>query len=224
MQADIGNEWLGGANLLQLGKWLRISRNRVEEFMAEVGVAPAGKRYPWRRVIECVLAIEPNAVSTRLFAQPLMTIAEAAEELGEPADGLKDKILAGDLRLPPVYVFGPKRSRFIRAQLIECSRNPRSAFTEFQLREELFLTVEQVANAMYRSVEDLAAEFRNRAVKEPKHVILSGGEKRYFKTDVHRLSLLNSGEQLEPGPTQAPVLSGGVLGSVARSASKCAHV
>lgn len=224
MQADIDNEWLGGANLLQLGKFLRISRNRVEEFMAELGVAPTGKRYPWRRVIECVLAIEPDTANTRLFAQPLMTIAEAAEELGEPADGLKGKILAGDLRLPPVYVFGPKRGRFIRAQLIECSRNPRNAFTELPLREELFLTVEQVANATCRSVDDLATAFGNRDVEEPKHLILTSGEKRYFKADVLRLGLLNSGEQLDSGPTQAPVFSGGVLGAVARSASQCAHV
>lgn len=224
MQADIGNELLGGANLLQLGKSLRISRNRVEEFMAELGVAPSGKRYPWRRVIENVLAIEPDMASNRLLAQPLMTIAEAAEELGEPADGFKDKILAGDLRLPPVYVFGPKRGRFIRAQLIEYSRNPRNAFTELPLREELFLTVKQAANATCRSVDDLATVFGNRDVEEPKHIILTGGEKRYFKADVVRLGLLNSNEQMDSGPKQAPVFSGGVLGAVARSANHCAHV
>jgi hypothetical protein len=217
-------ELLGGVNLKHLGTWLGISRNRVKEFMDGLGVSTADKKYPWRRVIESVLAVAPNSVNVNLTEKPLMTLAEAAEELGERADGFKDKILAGDLRLPPVYVFGPKRSRFIHAQLIECSRNPRSAFTEFPLREELFLTVEQVANAMCRSVEDLAAEFRIRDVEEPKHVILSGGEKRYFKADVQRLGLLNSGEQLNSSPADSPTFSGGVLGVVARSASKCAHV
>lgn len=219
MQAGIDNEWLGGANLLQLGKFFRISRNRVEEFMAELRIAPACKRFPWRRVIECVLAIAPDAVSTHLFVQPLMTISEAAEELGEPADRLKAKILAGDLHLPPLYVLGPKRGRFIHAQLIECARNPRNAFTELPLREELLLTIEQVANATCRSVSDLVTAFGNRDLEEPKHLILSGGEKRYFKADVLRLGPLSSCERQDLGPSRAPMFSSGVLGTVTRSTS-----
>jgi hypothetical protein len=218
---DIFFDPLGGANKVQLGEWLRISRNNVNAFMKEIGVLALGRKYPWRRVVEGVLGIETGVVAN-LADAPLMTLAEAAEELGQPVDGLKAKILNGDLSLPPLYVFGPKRSRFIHSQLIECSRSPRNAFAELSLQEDLFLMPEEVAATMECALLDLKAAFERGDYAEPKHVILTGGAKRYFKSDVRRICATSHTDLAANKQAFTPVFSGGVLGSVARSVAQVA--
>ena len=220
MQEDKEIELLGGVNLKQLGKWLRISRNRVKEFMDEFGVAMVDKNYPWRRVIESVLAVAPNSVNANLTEKPLMTLAEAADELGKSSDDLKKKILNGSLRLPPTYVFGVKSRCFISSQLLEFSRNPRNEFIELPLRDELFLTVDDVAIAFEHPVSKLVHEFENSSREEPKHVILTGGEKRYFRADVQRFCLRGPLNKPDQRLNPEPVFSGGLLGAVAKSVAE----
>jgi hypothetical protein len=221
MQPEDNFDPLGSANKVRLGKWLRISRNNVGAFMDELGVLALGRKYPWRRVLECVLGVDADAVASKVDA-PLMKLTEAAEELGQPADGLKPKILNGKLNLPPLYVFGPKRSFFIYSQLIECSRSPRNAFAEFPLQEDLFLTPEEVADTMECALLGLEAAFERGEYTEPKHVILTGGAKRYFKSDVQRICATSHADLATMEQALTPAFSGGVLGSVARSVAQAA--
>ncbi|MBI1492438.1 hypothetical protein [Halocynthiibacter styelae] len=206
---------MGGANKVEIAGWLRISRNNVDELLGELGVLALGRKYPWRRVIEGALGVEAKAADD-LTNAPLMTISEAAEELGQPVDGLKAKILDGQLYLPPLYVFGPKRNRFVQSQLIECSRNPRNTFTELPLNKSLFLTSDETAGTLGCTLTDLEVEFGKTGCAEPKHVILTGGVKWYFKSEVQRICSELPEVQAANRKTPAPEFSGGVLGTAAR--------
>ncbi|WP_417525762.1 hypothetical protein [Marinovum sp.] len=208
---------LGAANQSELGHWLGISRNRVQQLLGDLGVQPHGRKYPWRRVMEGVLALAPEAVGAELVDDKLMSLVEAAEELGQSTEELKGRALRGDEPLPPLYVFGPKRQLFIRSQLLGLARSPRNRFPELALNDALFMSLADLASKMGHPAKDLASAFEAKVLAEPKHVVLTGGVKRYFKADVLRLcpSAEDDTSALDRAPE--PVFAVGVLGAVARS-------
>jgi hypothetical protein len=81
---------------------------------------------------------------------------------------------------------------------------------------------EEVADTMECALLDLKATFGRGDYAEPKHVILTGGSKRYFKSDVQRICATYHANLATMDQALTPVFSGGVLVSMARSVAQVA--
>lgn len=208
----------GSANVSQLGRWLRMSRNRVEEFAAELGVLPAGKKYPEYRLISGVLGLDVSGSAIEPLTQEMMTLAEAAVELGYSSQDLREKVEMGDVNVPPMYVFGERSRRFIRHQLLSFSRDPRGRFEGFAFLPDFLMSLDELVHSADFESDVMGEMFEDGRLVEPMHVILGGGEKRYIRT--HAETVIRQKMKLEEHSAEdnPPVFSGGILGQVARSA------
>ncbi len=206
------------ANVSQLGRWLRMSRNRVEEFAAELGVLPTGKKYPEYRLIFGVLGLDVSGRDIEPLTHQMMTLAEAATELGYSVQGLKEKVEMGDVNVPPMYVFGEHSRRFIRHQLLPFSRDPRGHFESFAFLPNFLMCLDDLAKDAGLEPNVLGEMFEDGRIIEPMHVILGKGQKRYIRT--HAETVIRQKKKLEEHSAEdnPPVFSGSILGQVARSA------
>ena len=205
------------ANTSQLGRWLRMSRNRVEEFAAELGVLPAGKKYPEYRLISGLLGLDVSGSAIEPLTHPMMTLAEAATELGHSAQDLKQKVEAGDVNVPPMYVFGERSRRFIRPQIESCSRNPRGRFESFAFLPDYLMSLDDLAHVAGFEPDVLGEIFEGGRHFEPMHVILGEGQKRYIRA--HVKTVFKKPQPIEESASElpSPAFCSGVLGQIARS-------
>ncbi len=207
------------ANVTQLGQWLGMSRNRVGAFAAELGVLPAGRKYPDLRLISGVLGLDVPRTEIVPLTHKLMTLAEAAVILGYSAQDLKTKIEDGEISLPPIYVFGERSRRFIRHQFLAFSRNPRGCYERYVFLPGFLMSVDEFAQETALEPNELAKKLEAGSLAEPSHVILEGGKKLYVRAHVKTiLKLFQKREENGTSP-EMPAFSDGILGQVARSAA-----
>lgn len=207
------------ANVSQLGCWLGMSRNRVEEFSAALGVLPAGKKFPEHRLIAGLLGLEVGSAAVAPMTCKLMTLAEAAAELGCSAQDLKTKIENGEIAAPPMYVFGERSRRFIRHQFLAFSRDPRGRFESYAFRPDFLMSLQDLAQEAGLQPDALEEKFEAGSRMEPVHVILEGGQKRYFRTHAKSFFKQLRHPEALAAEERLPVFSGGILGQVAGAAS-----
>lgn len=218
MQALDKRDLAGAANLNELANWLGMSRNLVEGLMSDLGIESVSGKYPWMRLVTGVLGTLPQEAATGALAMPTMTLAEAAEELGLAAETLKRQIERGEIAMPPLYVFGPRRRRFIRVQVHAFVRSPSGNYPKFPLLPEAFCDLSEVAGEAGMTPDDLRARFDQGTLSEPIHVILEGGERRYFRA--HAVKLFRQDSLAPHQEPRAPVSTGGILAIAARSVAR----
>lgn len=211
-------EFSGAANVSQLGRWLGISRNRVEELSSAFGVLPAGKKFPERRLISGLLGLEVGNADVAPLTFKLMTLAEAAAELGCSAQDLKLKIENGEIDAPPMYVFGERSRRFIRHQFLEFSKDPRGRFQRYAFSPDWLISLQDLARSAGLRPVELEENFAGGRINKPGHVIFEGGQTRFFR--VHAEKILGQSNPpknpaVEPGPSS---YGGGLLGQIAATA------
>jgi hypothetical protein len=207
------------ANVTQLGQWLGISRNRVGAFVAELGVLPAGRKYPDLRLISGVLGLDVPSTDIEPLTHKLMTLAEAAVILGYSAQDLKTKAEVGEISVPPMYVFGERSRRFIRHQFLAFSRNPRGCYERYAFLPGFLMSIDEIAHEAELKPNELVEKPEAGSLAEPSHVILEGGKKLYFRAHVKTiLKPFRKPEEHGTSP-EMPAFSGGILGQVARTAS-----
>ncbi len=208
---------LGAAKKIEVAKWLGFSRNGVEAFLDDMGVAPVCGKYPWLRLIEAVVGLVPDSANTLALTEPLMSLADAAAEIGIGADRLKAQIEDGSLTAPPMYVFGDRRRRFIRHQFLSFVRTPRGDFPHYDFSAERFCSFNDIASKMRVKVDDLTSMIANGAMSAPPHVIVSNGKARYFNLPKYVLQSEPAPVETEAAPVVPTAISGGVLGFAARN-------
>jgi hypothetical protein len=208
---------LGAGTKSEVAAWLGFSRNAVGPFLDEMGINPVCGKYPWIRLVETVLGVVPEPQDVPDLMLPLMPLAEAASELGITAETLKGRIETGELSTPPLYVFGPRRRRFLRRQFQEFVRSPRGDFKHHEWIGSGFLTLAEIATQADLSPDDFTVKVRDGDLAEPCHVILTGGRKRYF-SQAPKASDKSSSRPFEhvhqPHSTST---SGGVFGAASRA-------
>ena len=209
----------GAANTSQLGRWLGMSRNRVEEFSAALGVLPAGKKFPEHRLITGLLGLDIGNAAIIPMTSRLMTLAEAAAELGYSAQDLKTKIENGEIAAPPMYVFGERSRRFIRHQFLAYSRDPRGRFASYAFLPDFLMSLDDLAREAGLQPDTLKEEFEAGCRMEPVHVIFEGGRKRYFRTHAESIFKQSNRPEDPAAGDGLPAFSGGILGQVARAAA-----
>lgn len=126
---------LGAATKIDVARWLGVSRNTVADLLADMDIAPIRKKYPWRRLLSGVLRLEAPLRDPVYFLDPLMSLAEAAEELGMSAADVRQELKGGNLATTPVYNFSQRSTRLIRRQILEFSCSPRNQIRPLDLFE-----------------------------------------------------------------------------------------
>lgn len=217
METDLAYAPTGAVNIKKLGKWLRMSRNTVAPFAQELGVEPLSGKYLWGRLLSSVLGIDSPISQYDGLMQPMMTLAQAADDLGMDAQDLKEKIEDGRVQVPPLFVFGQRRRRFIRSQFQAFSRNPRGYYPAYHFNNQTLVTLPKIAVQLGKDPQALADLWSTEDVNEPMHVVLQGGEKKYFRASVLKSACDQDVTEEQQSSVRTLPFSGGILGAVARS-------
>lgn len=171
----------GAATACELGAWLRMSRNKVPALLAACGVVPPGKKFPWHRVVFNLLGLAASGQEVLMLKKhPMITLAEAAEDLGLTPEDLRSQLEAGSITAPPMHVFGERRRRFVGAQFHDFIRS--GAWRACPSAAGSTSSLEGIAAELGVPVTELQALLGNKQVPEPMHIIAAGA-KTYLRVD-----------------------------------------
>ena len=163
----------GAATAEEFGRWLGVSRNNVAGLAADLGIARLGRRYPWHASVARVLGIAAGVHQIHhLIAEPLMTLAEFAEEQGVAPDDLKAGIETGRITTPPMYVLGQRRRRFLRPQCLQSLWS--STWEQYDQIPDHAATLEELALELGIAPAILQQHLENDSKTVPAHVVADG--------------------------------------------------
>lgn len=196
------------ANRAELARWLTMSRNTIDAFVARFGVTSLRGRFPLERICKSILGLHPDdPADLQLLNGGLVRISDVAARSGIGAETLMTDIRSGKLTFPPLYVFGPRQHLFVKAQIDAMFADLRSQFPSFGPVDGHAVTRSDLPSKLDVEPSAIAAVLDD-AAHPPAHII-ERGVTRYIVADVaHRIPDLSPDTPDIPAAPKAPAVDG----------------
>lgn len=208
---------LHAATLIDLSVWSKLSRNEVRRFLARFEIEPLGRKYPMPRVYEHLLGLSPSdPLENDMLGSGLVRVADVADWFGVSGENLLNQLRAPDNPYPPLYAFGPKRNRMLKAQVEQLLASPRNAFHGLAPIEGHALPASRLArtlgvpqariDAMLADKDDLPARIISRGrvryiLSDVAHRLASSGEDRVTEEESQAEETIEDGSEVAPSST-----------------------
>lgn len=172
----------------QLAQWSTLSRNAIGPLLVSVGITPLRNKFPMNRIYEGLLGLSPSCESEQIMVgKGLMRLGDVADLIHVDSEVLLDDVRNGKNGFPPLFVFGPRRHLFLKAQIDEMRTSPRNAWHEISFVRDYVAPQSRLASIFKVAPARIKAVLENK--NDPPAHIISNGVKRYILASVaHRLN------------------------------------
>lgn len=172
----------------QLAHWSTFSRNTIGPVLFSMGIAPLRNRFPMERIYHGLLGLTPSTTSEeKMLAKGLIRLGDVADLINVGSEVLLDDVRNGKNGFPPLFVFGPRRHLFLKAQIDEMRTSPRNAWHEIPFISDYAVSKSRLASILKVAPARIKAVLENK--NDPPAHIISNGVKRYILASVaHRLN------------------------------------